>query len=119
MNRPSLEEYLLDVAKVVSRRSTCPDMQVGCVIATVDGYILATGYNGSPKGWDHCREYNGKCMDNNIDHAVVHAEANAIAMAARQGISLNGSIAYITYKPCLKCQMLLVQAGIMKMEIAI
>lgn len=115
MIRPSKEQYLLEVALVISRRSTCPDMQVGCIIATADGYILATGYNGSPKGWRHCGEtMHGKCADNGPEHAVVHAEANAVAMAAKQGICLNGATAYITYRPCLKCEMLLIQAGIMK-----
>ena len=114
MNRPTKEEYLLEIAKVVAQRSTCPDLQVGCVIATPEGHILATGYNGSPKGWPHCRENNGKCLENDTGHRVVHAEANSVAMAARYGVCLNGAIAYVTHEPCLKCEMLLIQAGVMQ-----
>ena len=113
MIRPGKEEYLLDIARTVAKRSTCPDMKVGCVIATVDGFILSTGYNGSPRGWAHCLEdKDGKCLGNGPEHRVVHAEANAVAAAARQGVSLNGSIAYVNYEPCLKCEMLLTQAGV-------
>ena len=112
MNRPELKEYLFNIAKVVSTRATCPDMKVGCVLTTDTGYILSTGYNGAVSGEKHCRVENNRCLDNNENHRVLHAEQNAVATAARNGVSLKGSYAYITHKPCIKCEMLLKQSGI-------
>ena len=112
--RPSKKVYLLNIAKSASLRATCADAKVGCVIATLDGHVLAVGYNGSAHGDRHCRTKNGKCIENNEFHRVIHSEANCIAHAAKHGIRLKGSIAYITHKPCAKCQTLLKQAGIKK-----
>ncbi len=114
--RLTKHEYLLNMAKAASLRATCPDMKVGCVIATEDGHVLSIGYNGSTHGSRHCRVKNGKCLDNGPNHLVVHAEANAIAHAAKQGVRLSGSTAYITAKPCSKCKVLLKQAGIIKIN---
>jgi len=112
--RISKEEYLMNIAIEVSKRSTCPDAAVGCVIASEDGYILSTGYNGVRKGEKHCRVKDGKCLDNGPNHAVNHAEVNSVASAARFGTKLDGSIAYVTHKPCIKCEGILFQAGIKK-----
>lgn len=106
------EEYLLAISKTVSLRGTCPDLQVGCVIATRDGFILSTGYNGTPRGEDHCRVWDDRCMENDDRHRVVHAEANAVANAARNGTKLLDSTAYVTHDPCIKCRALLKQAGV-------
>ena len=110
--RPRLKEYFLDIAKAIARRATCADLQVGCVITSIDGYILSTGYNGAIAGEPHCKTKRGKCIDNHEAHPVIHAESNAVAFAARHGVSLKDSVAYITHVPCLKCLMLLKQAGI-------
>ena len=106
------QEYLMEIARTVSIRGTCPDMRVGCVIATEDGFILSTGYNGVPRGDDHCVTVEGRCAENGLNHRVVHAETNAVANAARNGIRLLGSTAYVTHEPCIKCMALLRQAGI-------
>ncbi len=105
------------LAEVWARRSTCPDLAVGCVVATGDGHALSSGYNGAPRGIPHCTKLDdGKCRENWVGrvHLVVHAEANAVAQAARMGISLKGTTAYVTHHPCLKCVMLLGQAGVVR-----
>jgi dCMP deaminase len=110
-----VDDPLADVARAWARRATCPDLQVGCVIAR-RGHQLTAGYNGAPRGARHCRQLpkTGVCEANAIGwtHAVVHAEANAVAQAAREGISLEGSTCIVTHRPCLKCAMLLGQAGV-------
>jgi dCMP deaminase len=123
MNRQPLEQTMMELAHVWSQRATCPDLQVGCVIATKDGHVQASGYNGSPRGAPHCREISvagneGKvgprCKDNYYEqnHRVVHAEANAVSEAARYGKALLGCVAYVTHAPCYKCAALLAQAGV-------
>ena len=109
-------QYLMNIARSASLRATCPDLRVGCVIATKDYHVLSVGYNGVAHGEPHCRIKNGKCSENGPNHRVIHAEANAIAHAAKHGIRLDGSIAYITTKPCNKCRTLLKQSGIVKIK---
>ena len=112
--RPTKDQYLLDVAFTVAKRATCPDLHVGCVIATEDGHILATGYNGVQRGSKHCKEKDGKCLENGPLHRTIHAEVNAVCQAARVGTRLYGGIAYVTVMPCKKCASILFQAGIIK-----
>lgn len=110
MSRPTREETYMEIAEVISRRGTCQRAQVGCVI-TKDNRIVATGYNGPVTGLNcdimHCM------MDRPCTHAV-HAEANAIAFAAMDGISLRGSVLYCMTAPCKNCAMLIIQSGIVK-----
>ena len=107
-DRISREEAFLDIALVFAKRSTCERGQTGCVI-TLDNRIISTGYNGPTKGADHCGE---GCNTSLPCTRSVHAEANAIYFAARNGIRLNGSVLYTTHSPCLKCCEAIVQAGI-------
>lgn len=105
-NRITRTQLFLGVAFLFSKRSVCLKKQVGCVIVK-DKRIISSGYNGvlpnvDPKfGLD----------SDGITHTV-HAEANAIAFAAKKGISLEGSSIYLTLSPCEKCTELLIQAGI-------
>lgn len=116
--RPELDEYLFNIAFVVATRATCPDLHVGCVITTEKGYVLSTGYNGAISGEKHCSSINRECLENKKDkHRVLHAEMNAVAAAAKNGVSLEGSIAYITHKPCTKCELLLKQSGVKKIKV--
>lgn len=108
--RPSRDEVYLAVAEAISLRGTCKRGKVGCII-TQDHRIVATGYNGPV--------LNHICNDLNCDleHActnAIHAEANAIAFAARHGVVLNGSTMYCRTQPCLKCAELIIQSGICK-----
>jgi len=76
----------------------------------VDNRIASTGYNGASKGEDHCTDET--CSSQQSCPNSIHAEANAIAYAAKKGVALEGGIAYITHSPCHTCARLLVQAGI-------
>jgi len=101
------------MAWALAARSSCPRAAVGVVVTTWDGFVLSTGYNGSPSGTAHCSEV-GCLMDD--DHCVrsVHAEMNAIITAGRHGVSLQGSTVYVTIRPCIRCLIALVQAGVAK-----
>ncbi|WP_456366222.1 deoxycytidylate deaminase [Thermococcus sp.] len=108
--RPTKDEYFMLIAKLVSLRATCPRLRVGAV-AVKDGYILATGYNGAPRGMDHCIDVGCLIVDGHC-HRAVHAEQNVIAMAARKGISLEGATLYVTHFPCDTCFKIVINAGI-------
>ena len=110
MNRVSWERYFMNLAIQAATRSTCPRKSVGAVIVR-DKSVLSTGYNGSIRGAPHCTEV-GCLMEN--DHCVrtVHAEANALVQAARNGIRLEDAEIYVTASPCFNCFKLIVNAGI-------
>lgn len=120
MARISWDEYFMNIANDVSKRSTCR-RQVGAVI-TVNNVIKTTGYNGSPKGLKHCEDMGG-CIrqKNNIPSGTrqeycraVHAEQNAIIFAATEGISIKGGTIYVNTFPCSICARMLINAGIEK-----
>lgn len=114
--RPTMDAVLLEVAYTMSLRGTCSRHRVGAVVA-LDGRICATGYNGAPRGLDHCDHRfdpaNEGCRD------ATHAEANAVAFAARTGVALEGATLYTTLSPCLACAMLIVNAGIARVVYAV
>lgn len=120
-SRPSLDVVLLDVARTIARRGTCSRLHVGAVVA-VDGRICATGYNGAPHGLPHCDHPPDESEPRAADAATcttsVHAEANAVAFAARHGVSIEGATLYGTHTPCVHCAMLLVNAGIVRVVCA-
>ncbi len=111
-DRPSWDEYFLNIAEVVSSRSTCPRRSVGAVLVR-DRQILSTGYNGAPRGLPHCSEEGCLMQDGHCVRAS-HAEMNAIAQAALHGVRVEGATVYTTDKPCLICSKLLINAGIEK-----
>ena len=110
MNRPSWNEYFLNIAHEVAKRSTCERAQVGAVIVK-DKRILTTGYNGSPRGLDHCTEV-GCLMDNGHCIRTLHAELNAIIQAALHGVITEGATIYVTHQPCFNCAKTIINAGI-------
>ncbi|MCT4585580.1 MAG: dCMP deaminase family protein [Peptostreptococcaceae bacterium] len=117
-NRPNWDEYFMDIAKLVSTRSTCIRRHVGAVIVR-ERQILSTGYNGAPKGLNHCINIGCEREKLNIPsgqrHEIcrgVHAEQNAIVQAAYNGISIKGSTIYTTVRPCILCAKLIINAGI-------
>lgn len=112
--RISWDNYFLEIAKVVATRATCPRKRVGAIIVSASKHILATGYNGSTPGAQHCDEA-GCLIEDNHCVRVVHAEGNAIAQAAGHGISVHGAMVYTTANPCWMCFKLLVNAGIKRM----
>lgn len=110
--RLSWDEYFLEIADTTSKRATCNRKKVGTVLVR-DHMVLAGGYNGSLRGMPHCDEV-GHLMEN--DHCIrtIHAEENAVAQAAKVGVSLEGATAYIKAFPCWLCFRLLAQVGIVR-----
>jgi len=113
--RPSWDEYFLKLAMLASERATCPRMHCGCVIVK-DKYVLSTGYNGSLPGLDHCEDVGCLIVDNHCVRTN-HAEMNAIAQAARHGVSLQDATAYVTNMPCTTCAKALLAAGIVRIVV--
>jgi dCMP deaminase len=103
-------EYFMAIADQVSTRSTCDRKHVGAVIAR-DKVILSTGYNGSLRGAPHCNDV-GHDMENGHCVRTMHAEANAVAQAAKNGVNINNSEIYVTASPCLNCFKLIANCGI-------
>ena len=108
--RPSWDEYFIRIAEIVGSRSTCDRAHVGAVI-TRSNVILSTGYNGAPRGLPHCDDVGHEIVDGHCVRTV-HAEANAIAQAARNGAAIEGAIIYLTISPCYDCFKMMVNAGI-------
>lgn len=122
--RPSRDNTLMATAGVWSQRSTCSRASVGAVIA-IDGRIIVTGYNGAPAGMPHC-DHTCVCgADNRLFHdhrdgcsadlpcrVAVHAEANAIAFAAKNGLATGGGELFVTLSPCYVCAQIIINAGI-------
>ncbi|MGB4482719.1 MAG: cytidine/deoxycytidylate deaminase family protein [bacterium] len=116
--RPSWDDYFMEIARVVARRSTCLRRQVGAVLVR-DKHILATGYNGAPAGAPHCQEVG--CLREQLGvppgerHELcrgLHAEQNAIIQAALHGVTTMGATLYVTCQPCVVCTKMLINAGV-------
>lgn len=114
--RPSKDEYFKEIVQVVAKRSTCNHAQVGALLVSPNGQLLSTGYNGAVSGMPHCTDIG--CTEDKYGHCVatVHAEQNAIAQAAKHGISPEGAILYTTLFPCLACLKLVVAAGVKEIK---
>ncbi|MBL8115201.1 MAG: dCMP deaminase family protein [Acidobacteria bacterium] len=109
-SRVDWNRYFMNIAVEVATRSTCPRKHVGAVIVR-DRHILATGYNGSLPGLPHCED-DGCLMEDGHCVATVHAEANAILQAARNGVRIEGGEIYTTASPCWPCFKLIANAGL-------
>ena len=124
MSRPSWDEYFLRITADVAERATCVKRKVGALIVK-DHHILATGYNGAPKGFVHCTEET--CLRKKLNvpsgerHELcrgLHAEQNAIIQAAVQGVKIEGGTLYCTYQPCVICVKMMLNAGIVRLVYA-
>ena len=124
MDRPSWDEYFMEMAAVTSKRSTCMRRKVGAVIVK-DKHIIATGYNGAPRGIKHCEE-RGECLRDKLNvpsgerHELcmaLHAEQNAIIQAATLGQSVEDGIIYVTHQPCVICAKMIINAGIKRIVV--
>jgi dCMP deaminase len=118
LNRPHLDDYFMQIATVVARRSTCLRNQVGAVFVR-NKRILSTGYNGAPAGLQHCDEVG--CAREGVASGTrhelcraVHAEQNAIIQAALHGVSIEGATLYCTHQPCILCAKMMINARIRK-----
>lgn len=118
--RPSWDQYFLELADLVASRSTCLRRQVGAVLVRKER-IISTGYNGAPRGLGHCLELG--CLREEMQipsgHRYelcrgVHAEQNAIINAAFYGISTQDAVIYCTNQPCIICARMIINAGIIK-----
>ena len=109
-DRASWETYFMNIAHEVATRSTCDRKHVGAVIVR-GKTILSTGYNGSVRGMHHCDEI-GHEMENGHCVRTIHAEANAVVQAARNGICIGDAEIYVTASPCYDCFKMIANAGI-------
>jgi len=118
IKRPSWDEYFMKVAFLVCERASCLRRRVGAVLVK-DKQILATGYNGAPRGIVHCEVVG--CLRQRLNipsgerHEIcrgLHAEQNVILQAALHGISTKDSSLYITNAPCSICAKMIINAGI-------
>jgi dCMP deaminase len=117
--RPSWDEYFINIAKVIGTRSTCDRGRTGCVIVK-NKHLISTGYVGAPAGCKNCDEIDHEM--NTVTHEdgtqskhcirTTHNEQNAIAQAARFGISTEGATLYCMMTPCYNCAKLIINAGI-------
>ena len=119
--RPSWDEYFMEITDLVATRATCLRRKVGAILVK-DRRILATGYNGPPKGVPHCDELGG-CLRDTLKvpsgermelSRAVHAEQNAIIQAAKMGTNIDGATLYVTNHPCFICAKMLINAGVRK-----
>jgi len=117
-SRPTWQKYFIDMAVLVSTRSTCLRRKVGAVLVR-NNQIIATGYNGAPKNSPHCAQVGCLRQLENIpsgkNHEMcrgVHAEQNAIIQAALNGVSTRDSEMYCTNHPCSICAKMIINAEI-------
>jgi dCMP deaminase len=117
-DRPDWDDYFMQIASVVARRSNCMKRKVAAVVVR-DRRIISTGYNGTPRGARNCNE--GGCPRCNsmavsgtaLDQCVCsHAEENAITQSAYHGISVKGATLYTTFSPCMQCTKMIINSGI-------
>ncbi|HPX66552.1 MAG TPA: cytidine/deoxycytidylate deaminase family protein [Candidatus Syntrophosphaera sp.] len=122
--RPSWQQYFMQMAILASSRSTCLRRQVGAVLVK-ENQILSTGYNGSPKGVRHCSETGCLRLQNKVpsgqQHELcrgLHAEQNAIIQAGLNGSSARGATLYCTHQPCSICARMIINAEIVTVYIS-
>lgn len=121
--RPGWDAYFMRLAKLAATRATCirPGRHIGAVMVSSDNHILATGYNGPPRGWAHPEKVG--CLRTKFGvpsgerHEIcrgLHAEVNCIIQVARGGGSTVGARLYVTHQPCSICAKIIAQAGIVE-----
>ena len=122
-NRPTWDEYFMEMAELARKRSTCLRRGVGAVIVK-DNRVIATGYNGVPRGIRHCEETGCLRQQLNVPSGKMHelcrglhAEQNAIIQAACMGSSIEGGTLYCTTQPCVICTKMIINAGINRVVI--
>ena len=111
-NRLSWDDYFMSIAFLISSRSTCDRLHVGCVLVK-DTRIISVGYNGFLPKLPH-----KSCVRDGHEQATVHSEQNAITDCAKRGVPTDNATAYITHYPCINCCKILCAAGIKKIYLA-
>ncbi|MBI1909824.1 MAG: hypothetical protein HYS22_06610 [Deltaproteobacteria bacterium] len=116
--RPDWDEYFMSIARVVSLRSNCLKRKVAAILVK-DKRIIATGYNGTPRGVKNCNE--GGCprcsslapSGSQLEECLCsHAEENAITQSAYHGVNIKGATLYTTFSPCLLCSKMIINSGL-------
>lgn len=110
-SRPTWEETFFALARTWAARATCPRLSVGCVLVNSDHQVIASGYNGAARGEPHCTDAGCRIAGGHCVRAI-HAELNALLQAARVGVSVRGTTLYVTHRPCVRCWVMLRQAGV-------
>jgi len=123
-SRPDWDHYFMNIAEQVKLRCTCMSAKKGAVIVK-EKMILSSGYNGTPKGIQHCT--SGGCQRCTSRHLgkmksgvyaepciCCHSEENAIVQAAYNGVTTQGAIMYTTFTPCTNCAKMIINAGIIE-----
>ena len=109
-SRIDWDSYFMSMAFLISSRSSCDRLHVGCVLVR-DTRVISVGYNGFIAKCPHI----SKVRDGH-EQNTVHAEQNAIADCAKRGILTDGATAYITHYPCINCTKILISAGITEIK---
>lgn len=108
--RPTWDEYFKQITYLVSTRSSCEKLNVGCLFVK-DNRIIAQGYNGYIAGCEH-----KMVIKDNHNIGTIHAEQNAITDCAKRGVSCDKCVAYISHYPCFNCMKLMVSCGICEIK---
>ncbi|RPF58154.1 ComE operon protein 2 [Abyssicoccus albus] len=116
MNRLQWDEYFMAQAKLLATRSTCTRLSVGAIIVK-DKRVIASGYNGSVSGDEHCTDV-GCLIEGGHCIRTIHAEMNAIIQCSKMGVETNGAHIYVSHFPCIHCTKSIIQAGIKKVYYA-
>jgi dCMP deaminase len=123
LERPEWDKYFMDIAFLVSQRSTCLRRKVGAVLVK-EKRILSTGYNGAPAKITHCQVAG--CLRSRLKvpsgqrHELcrgLHAEQNVLLQAALHGVSVKDSSLYVTVTPCIICAKMIINAGVKQIVI--
>jgi len=119
-SRPDWDEYFMNIAHVAASRSNCSRRHVAAVLVR-DKRIIATGYNGTPRGVRNCHDGGCPRCNSNVPSGTdlsaclcSHAEENAIVQSAYHGIAVKGATLYTTFSPCLQCAKMIINAGIVE-----
>jgi dCMP deaminase len=110
MTRITRDRYFMGIALLTKERATCPRLQVGAILVK-ENRIIMSGYNGVPSGMNHCADVGCSIHDNHCI-AALHAEANVLIQCSKTGTSTDGSILYVTHRPCVHCLKLIISAGV-------
>ncbi len=114
-NKIEWDDYFISTALLISCRSPCHRLHVGCVLVK-NNRIISAGYNGFLPGASHISIIKTEPSGSTHEQATVHAEQNAISDCANRGVSTEGAIAYITHYPCINCFKILVASGIKEIK---
>jgi dCMP deaminase len=115
VSRPNWAASMFAVAQVWAARGTCDRLRAGCVFVNRDHQIVAAGYNGAPRKQPHCDDVGHLLVDGHCVRTL-HAEWNGIIQAARVGVSLKDTRAFITARPCQVCTKMLIQVGVSQID---